>query len=325
MVFYSATLFAGKYFPKKKSFFPPGCRRIHFHSTFAELRAGTATKIEKRFWSEYRECTRNGIFRQTHYAVKDRGLSVIHRSTAPKEYAMQHVMSLVIVLLCVVFSAVTGPNALSIQRGEGSMAEVLCEGRDRRGLGMEWCHQHEDEEDQTPVDCSLVENCFQEECLFGDELRFNEVQPHPDFVPDATGEYVELKNRGNRCVHLKGWSFVESNGWKTFFPGDAVVPAGGFYVVAGEMEQPEYCEFSVDHVLGTNVGLNDNGDQLVLYNAQNEFVASMEYADECPLGASLFYCPGNGWYCSSENYGYADLCPNQGTPGSQNDCASIEN
>ncbi len=175
-------------------------------------------------------------------------------------------------------------------------------------------------EETQQVDCTKVENCAFEQCLQGDHLTINEIQPHPLGVLDSTGEYVEFANFSQQCVWLNGWYFEEESGSRTYFPNDAVVPAQGLYLVAGEFTQSPVCPFRVNAIFGYNFGLNDNQDMIILYNSQSQEVSRAIYENHgCDDGQALEYCGDGVWQCSENIYGN-DYCYSTGTPNAENQC-----
>ena len=108
----------------------------------------------------------------------------------------------------------------------------------------------------------------------------NEIHYDPALPGDSN---LELVNPTGAEVQLAAWRFVE--GISYTFPGAAVIPAGGFVVVA--RDRPALiAEFGIDpgSVFGNFVGSLDNGgEELVLIDQSNAVIDAVRYDDDLPL------------------------------------------
>jgi hypothetical protein len=66
------------------------------------------------------------------------------------------------------------------------------------------------------------------------DVVINELMYGP-ISEDADDQYVELFNKGTNAISLRDWKFVHGIGYK--FPDDAVLPPGGYVVVARKLPQ----------------------------------------------------------------------------------------
>ncbi len=101
------------------------------------------------------------------------------------------------------------------------------------------------------------------------------------FRPEDQGEYLELYNRGDRPVSLKGWNFT--SGVEYRFPDSTVMPPGGYLVVARDPEWlVQHYGLPAEQVLGPwyNERYDNNGqpiqDAAVLADSGEEVVLSDE-------------------------------------------------
>lgn len=96
---------------------------------------------------------------------------------------------------------------------------------------------------------------------YSKKVALNEVLPDPD-GPDEAGEYIEVINRANRTVNVRGWSL--SDGKKTYVvPEDLVVASGAVVAFARSITKI---------VLG-----NATGDTVELRNPDGAVMSSVSY------------------------------------------------
>jgi len=104
-------------------------------------------------------------------------------------------------------------------------------------------------------------------------IVINEIHYNPDVKTEPV-EFVELVNAGSDTVDLSGWYL--SSGVNFTFPTGTSLPAGGYAVVAQDPAAVQ-SKFGVS-ALGPWTGtLNNNGDKIVLRNAQGEMEDEVEY------------------------------------------------
>ena len=115
----------------------------------------------------------------------------------------------------------------------------------------------------------------------GTEVVINEIHSDPDVKTELV-EYVELHNTSGQPVDLSGWYF--SDGIFYTFDEGATLPAGGYVIVcqspsdihakwsSGRFQLPEHS------ILGPYGGkLNNDGEQVVLCNADGEVTDEVDY------------------------------------------------
>ncbi|MBP7276420.1 MAG: lamin tail domain-containing protein, partial [Kiritimatiellae bacterium] len=102
----------------------------------------------------------------------------------------------------------------------------------------------------------------------------NELHVDPD-PKTSFVEFIEVHNTGAAAVDLTGWSF--SDGVQYTFPSGAVLPAGGFAVVAGNPASVEAL-FGITGVYGAWTGtLANEGETLILRDASGDKVDEVTY------------------------------------------------
>lgn len=96
------------------------------------------------------------------------------------------------------------------------------------------------------------------------EVVINEIMYHP-ISGNSDDEYVELYNRGAEAVDLAGWRL--EGGIEFTFPASALVPAGGYLVVARNAAwlRPRYAQLNETNTVGDYAGsLGNSGDRIAL-------------------------------------------------------------
>lgn len=148
-------------------------------------------------------------------------------------------------------------------------------------------------------------------------IIINEVMADPSRVPDETGEWFEVHNRGAAAVSLRGWKIASRNDAAHTIASAVTVPAGGYVVLArSRMAGAEY-------VYGNALNLANGADHLVLRDAAGARVDSVAWTS-VPAGASRGVMDpaaehaslgGANWRSSTTPFGAGD----RGTPGKRND------
>ena len=89
-------------------------------------------------------------------------------------------------------------------------------------------------------------------------------------------EYVELTNRGNKAADIAGWKITSAGSPKQWFifPAGSVLDAGKSLRVYTNEVHPETGGFSF---ASKTAIWNDAGDELNLFNAKGENVATLAY------------------------------------------------
>ncbi len=107
----------------------------------------------------------------------------------------------------------------------------------------------------------------------------NEISPR-----SSPGEMVELYNPTGAAVDIGGWEFYDNIGLKTTIPGGTMIPAGGFL------------KFAVS-------GLNDTGDQVLLYNPTTTEYIGATYDNGSAAVINSGVLPGTPTSLGTESFG----------------------
>ncbi|HNP48463.1 MAG TPA: CotH kinase family protein [Bacteroidia bacterium] len=126
------------------------------------------------------------------------------------------------------------------------------------------------------------------------------------------GDWLELHNYGSTDLDITGWIIRDENDFHKYtFPLGTVLPANGYLVVAEDMTKFSAQHPGVFNVIGP-LGFNfgNGGDQIRLYNYQDNLYLSFYYQDLAPwpvtpdgggytcelLSASGDLNDGNNWF-----------------------------
>jgi hypothetical protein len=111
--------------------------------------------------------------------------------------------------------------------------------------------------------------------VFGD-LIINEIMADPDAeVPSPNSEYVELFNKSDELIELKGIGL--NNGVLT---ETRLIPPGGYYILTAESSLPDFIFFeNVAGIIGFP-GLTNSGTTLTLYDPSGELLDQVTYSIE---------------------------------------------
>jgi hypothetical protein len=126
----------------------------------------------------------------------------------------------------------------------------------------------------TTVGAAIFAGVLFTQRLFGAGVVVNEIHYDPD-VKTEPAEFIELFNASDRTVDLSGWRVT--GGVEFLFPAGSQLTAGGFAVVA---ESPGFLQqrFGIT-AFGPFAGrLNNDGDRIVLRDAQDAVVDEVDYA-----------------------------------------------
>jgi len=169
------------------------------------------------------------------------------------------------------------------------------------------------------------------------QVIINEIFYHPA-SEDVREEYIELLNTGTGVVNLDGWRFRKGI---EFTFTNAVIPAGGYLVVAADLVVFTNTHPGVSNVVGNWTGrLSNSHEDLDLDNALGNRVDSVAYADEGDWGIRQrgpLDRNHRGWLWVAEHDGggkslelinpsvsnkhgqnWASSVPSDGTPGAAN-------
>lgn len=148
----------------------------------------------------------------------------------------------------------------------------------------------------------------------------NELMIDPAAIPDADGEWVELRNTTNLSVNLTGWTL--RGGASGTVPLPALMLAAHDFLVLCRNVNPAANGGISGAWAATALDLNNAADSLWLFDATTQLVDVVAWSS-APAGASLevrdpwqdnFSANGSNWAAASVTYGSGDY----GTPGSEN-------
>jgi hypothetical protein len=109
------------------------------------------------------------------------------------------------------------------------------------------------------------------------DVVINEIMFAP-ISGDDNDEYIELYNKGTSTVSVSSWRFIE--GIDYTFPVSASIPAGGYIVVAKDLETflSHYTNVSASMVLGGYGGtLSDSSERIVLAKPDDPSLPNQDF------------------------------------------------
>ncbi len=152
---------------------------------------------------------------------------------------------------------------------------------------------------------------------------------------DNNFDFIELTNIGDAAVDLEGYTF--SSGVDFTFPSMMIQP--GAYLLLVEDASAFNATFGTNALAWTSGGLNDNGEEITLLDANGELVDMVEYNDAAGWpeiadgeGPSLSLCDLESDNSQPESWGFSTTNTNvisggsgnfiYATPGAANDACS---
>ncbi|TAH40730.1 MAG: T9SS type A sorting domain-containing protein [Bacteroidetes bacterium] len=110
------------------------------------------------------------------------------------------------------------------------------------------------------------------------------------------GDWVELHNYGNFALNISGWKFRDDQDHHVYtIPVGTVIPAGGYLVLAEDMDKFTALYPSVTNVRGPiGFNLNNAGEQIRLYNHLDNLYLSVFYQNIAPWP---LLANGQGYTC----------------------------
>lgn len=131
---------------------------------------------------------------------------------------------------------------------------------------------------------------------FSGNIIINEVLPNPE-GSDTEGEFMELKNIGNDSVDLSGWQLGDSSSTRYVISSDdfssTMIKKDEFFVIEREI---------------SGIALNNTGgDQVILYNPNEEEVFSLIYSGSAPEGSSYGLLASGEWKWTTPTPGEDNL------------------
>ncbi|MCB9544517.1 MAG: lamin tail domain-containing protein [Myxococcales bacterium] len=174
------------------------------------------------------------------------------------------------------------PDAAAIESGLREVGGVLPAGALRVGrnvLAVD-VRQAGDGEDDLAFDARLdAEPVVAPAPEVTGAVVINEIMYHPppEAGPEEAAEWLELHNPTEFQVDLEGWRLVD--GVRFTFPAGAVLPAGGYLVVARDAAAFAEAHPGVAVVGDLSGGLGNSGERLALHDACGELVDEVRYVD----------------------------------------------
>lgn len=110
------------------------------------------------------------------------------------------------------------------------------------------------------------------------ELMYN---PPPELGDDDYYEYIEITNIGEAAVDLSGWAFTD--GIEFTFPSGTIIEPEAFIVIAADPDSVMNY-YGIQNVTGpfSDGKLNNGGESIVLCDAENITIDSLEYDNDAP-------------------------------------------
>ena len=161
------------------------------------------------------------------------------------------------------------------------------------------------------------------------DVVFSEIMANPDgniALPES--EYIELFNRTDFTVNLKGWKLVYGN--KSYLLPETFLPSKGYVILCHQRFAGEWSDSGIEVVgLPAFPILANSGKLIYLEDSRSELVAWVDYSDtwykddfkkkggfslEC-VDTDNFSGSGNNWKASTDGRG--------GTPGKENSVKSV--
>ena len=155
-----------------------------------------------------------------------------------------------------------------------------------------------------------------------------ELMPNPAAVSDGNGEYFELYNADSGTIDLNGWTFQDNSAANQTInvSGGLLIKPGQYLVlgVNGDMSANGGTPVDYDYSVFT---LNNDTDQLQLYNAGGGLVDSLVYTASWGISAgaslslkstSLDNDDGENWCL--ETSAWSGSAGDKGTPGGPAKC-----
>ncbi|MCK5821229.1 MAG: lamin tail domain-containing protein [Bacteroidales bacterium] len=163
------------------------------------------------------------------------------------------------------------------------------------------------------------------------DLIITEFMVNPSAVSDTKGEWIEIFNTSEDDLVLNGIviSDAGSNKHTLSSDEDIIISAGGFFVMARNIDSDENGGLTPDYVY-SNFSLGNSEDEIIISLDDKTILDEIAYNSDWPMyaGASLELNSGidnpesnnthSQWHPAVDIYGAGDL----GTPGKSNSVSS---
>jgi hypothetical protein len=169
------------------------------------------------------------------------------------------------------------------------------------------------------------------------DLSFYRIKPHDVLIyeimahplakmPLSDYEYIELKNRTNRKLHLHKWNIQLGNSVRAL--PDFVLEEKGYAIVVAKNNIPFLESYS--NLVGIqSMSITNSGQRITLFNEENTVIHTVHFSEQWH---SEQIKREGGWAlemidelnpCEGENNWNSSVSPFGGTPGEQNSIAGV--
>ena len=160
------------------------------------------------------------------------------------------------------------------------------------------------------------------------DLLITEIMADPEPVQELpAAEYIEIWNATPFPVNLEGWTIRDPGTTSQPFPA-VVLEAGAYLIVCSAGNTAEFEEYGDVLGVGSFPALNNTGDSLYLFDADEELIHSVYYTDSWyadPIkenGGYSLEMIDTGNPCQEEANWIASIELSGGTPGQENSVAA---
>ncbi|MCW5908399.1 MAG: lamin tail domain-containing protein [Chitinophagales bacterium] len=115
------------------------------------------------------------------------------------------------------------------------------------------------------------------------QIEVSEINYNSDSTFNS-GNWVEIRNRGNTTVNLTGWQMTDASPFHIFnFPVNQTLAPGAYLVIADDTVKFKNIFPGVTNVIGElGYGLSNNSDTITIYDNNGSVVYNMAYWDSSP-------------------------------------------
>ncbi|MFA5936018.1 MAG: lamin tail domain-containing protein [Patescibacteria group bacterium] len=142
-------------------------------------------------------------------------------------------------------------------------------------------------------------------------------------------EWIELWNLGSASVSLQGYSLSGASGNRIFFPDDAVIPAGGTFLVSNYSQDDTKSALAAPiQMVTTTVSLSNSALRLALLEGENEIDVvgdgTAPFAGSSGTIKASMIRVGDTWITATSSAGFGPDRTDLGTPGVCDGCVEEE-
>jgi hypothetical protein len=114
------------------------------------------------------------------------------------------------------------------------------------------------------------------------------------------GDWIELHNYGNFNLDISGWKISDENEHHSYiFPVTTAIPANGYVVIPKDsIKFREYYPHVLNRTGQMEFNLENNGEQIQIFNSEGQLYLSFVYSDQAPWPLEP---DGNGYTCELMN------------------------